>query len=154
MKIPCFVYILIFSLASLTSLSFLDAATDSISQHDPEFSDGIKTVSGEELKKMIDDKKSILILDARKNNNGGLIPGAKSLPYNASEKEIKITLNAVPKDMVIVVYCSNIYCPVSGYLAKRLSLMGYTNVYKYPDGLAGWLRKGYPIDAEPTTNGK
>lgn len=154
MKILKPVSFLLMTLAVLICTTDLSAASETTINQDLEATDETKKISTEELKKLIDDKRPALIIDARKNNRGGLIPGAKHLSYNVSDGEMKAFLKAVPLETIIVVYCSNIYCPVSGYLAKRLTLLGYTNVYKYPDGLAGWLDKDYPTDPEPSSNGK
>lgn len=107
---------------------------------------GYKTITTEELKKVIDGNTGVLIFDARKKYKGGFISGAKGLPYDSSEKEISDTLKSTPKNAMIVVYCANPDCPVSKYLAEKLVGMGYTNVYKYPDGIAGWLDAEYPTN--------
>lgn len=100
----------------------------------------------EELKKLVDQKKPMTIIDARIKYAGGRLPGAVLLPHTADENEIKKAIGSLPKETMIVVYCSNVKCPVSKYLAKRLVSLGYTNVYKYPEGVSGWLEKGYPTD--------
>lgn len=128
----------------------LAAATSSSTHEDSKTHDsnkiGYKEINTEELKEMIDSKKTMVLLDARKKLKGGLIPGAKNLPYNADDKEVAHSLGSLSKDAIIVVYCANLYCPLSKYLAEKLFSMGYTNVYKYPDGVAGWLDKDYPLD--------
>ena len=106
---------------------------------------GYKQISTEDLKSLIDSKKPVIVLDARKKLSGGLLPGAKQLPYTADEKEVHKVLGSTAKDAQIIVYCANIDCPVSKYLAENLVALGYTNVYKYPDGIAAWIQKGYSI---------
>lgn len=103
-------------------------------------------ITTSDLKEAIDSKKPAIILDARKKLSGGLLPGAKQLPYDADAKEIAKVLGSLPKDAMIVVYCANKDCPVSAYLAESLVSAGYTNVYKYPAGVAGWMKKNYPVD--------
>jgi rhodanese-related sulfurtransferase len=65
------------------------------------------------------------------------------LPYNASEKDVQAAIPS--KDSLVIVYCSSLACPASKSLADRLVAEGYTNVYKYPEGLQEWMRKGFPV---------
>jgi Rhodanese-related sulfurtransferase len=107
---------------------------------------GYKEINAHDLKSMIDSKSAITILDARKKLSGGILPGAKNLPYDANEKDMAKTLGSLQKNATIIVYCANINCPVSKYLAERLVTMGYTNVYKYPEGIQDWIDKGLTIE--------
>lgn len=106
---------------------------------------GYKEIHTEELKKLIDSKKPVLIFDARKKVTVGVIPGAKHLSYDADAKAIATAIGSHPKDQMIVVYCARLECPLSKYLAENLVSVGYTNVYKYPEGIEAWM-KTYPID--------
>jgi rhodanese-related sulfurtransferase len=106
---------------------------------------GFKQIHTEELKKMMDNKKPMLLFDARKKVTVGVLPGAKPLAYDASEKTIAKAVAPHGKDYMIVVYCARTECPLSKYLAENLVQHGYTNVYKYPEGIEEWM-KSYPID--------
>lgn len=101
---------------------------------------GYKEIHTEELKKIIDSKKPVVILDARKKITVGVIPGAKHLAYDADAKVIERTLGSIPKDSMIVVYCARLECPLSKYLAESLVSIGYTHVYKYPEGIEEWMK--------------
>ncbi len=89
--------------------------------------------------------KDVTILDARsgKYDDGRRIPGAKALNANSSEEEIGKMLPE--KKAMIVTYCSNIKCPASKMLLERLNNLGYDNVLKLPEGLAGWEEAGFEI---------
>lgn len=104
-----------------------------------------KEIHTEELKQLIDSKKPALIFDARKSITVGVLPGAKHLSYDADGNTIAKAIGAHPKDYMIVVYCARVECPLSKYLAENLISEGYTNVYKYPEGIEAWM-KSYPID--------
>ena len=138
MNLHRFLFLFILSLVSFISPL---ASINAIAEIDSEEVQGLKTISAEDLKKMIDDKQPVLLLDARKNHRGGMLPGAKPMPYSSSDKEIKAILGNTSKDMTIVVYCSNAFCPVSRQLGKRLILLGYKNIYRYTDGLSVWFQK-------------
>lgn len=106
----------------------------------------IGVVHAADIKTWLDLNKSMVIFDARTKeyDDGKRLPGAKLVPYTSSEEEIQ---KLVPsKDTPIIVYCSNAHCPASKLLADRLLDMGYTKIYKYPDGLADWIKRGYPIE--------
>lgn len=70
------------------------------------------------------------------------IPGSINIP---TEKADHIE-NIVPdKDQDIVVYCANENCEASPKLAKKLMEKGYTRVWDFEDGLAGWKKNGYEL---------
>ena len=104
----------------------------------------IRIVHAKELKGWIDTHKDIQIVDARtkKYDEGEVIAGAKFLPSDSADKKISKELPS--KDATSVVYCASIKCPASENLAKRLISMGYTNIYRYPEGLSEWFDKNYP----------
>ena len=106
---------------------------------------GFKEIHTEELKQVLDSKKPVLLFDARKKITVGVLPGAKPLAYDASEQAVAKAVGSHPKDYMIVVYCARTECPLSKYLAENLVGQGYTNVYKYPEGIEAWMKK-YPID--------
>lgn len=103
-----------------------------------------KEIKIETLKSYIDEKKPMVLLDARskKYMDGNLIPTAKWVAYDASDKEIAAA--APSKDSLIVVYCAGPGCPASGYLYDKLTSLGYTNVLEYHGGINEWITKGYP----------
>ena len=110
-----------------------------------EKNEGYKEIHTKELKKLMDEKKPMLLFDARKKITVGVLPGAKQMAYDASEKTVANAVGPHPKDYMIVVYCARTECPLSGYLAEHLVSLGYTNVYKYPEGIEEWMKTN-PID--------
>lgn len=99
----------------------------------------------DQLKEWYDQGKSMVVVDARSEEyfDHTLLPKAKWLPYDASEKKIRATIPS--KNSLVVVYCKSIRCPASDQLAERLTSMGYRNVYVYPDGIQDWMDNGYPV---------
>ena len=84
------------------------------------------------------------IVDARtgKYDDGTRIPRARWLPADASNRRIRRSLPS--RHRLVVTYCSNLKCPASAMLAKKLHTMGYKNVIEYPYGIQGWTEAGYP----------
>jgi len=72
------------------------------------------------------------------------IPGAKNVMPKASEEEIKKAVKK--KDMLVVVYCGGLKCPLSHRLAGRLHDLGYHNVLEYSYGIECWLATGNAVE--------
>jgi rhodanese-related sulfurtransferase len=103
----------------------------------------IKEVSVDKVKKMIDDKEKIIILDVRDKDEfeTGYIPGAINL--SRGMLEFKINTLIPDKNAFIVVYCG---VDLRGPLATRtLNEMGYTKAMNINGGLRAWKAAGYPI---------
>lgn len=102
-------------------------------------------VSTEEMVALVKAGDTIL-LDARAGqfDDGERIPGAQQLAPNAPEELIASTLP--DKDAAIVAYCANPQCPAGQILVDRLKELGYTNLRKYVDGIAGWKQDGHSVE--------
>jgi rhodanese-related sulfurtransferase len=49
------------------------------------------------------------------------------------------------KDDMVVTYCSDVTCGNSQAVAERLEALGYTNVFKYADGINDWVENNLPV---------
>lgn len=131
-------------LATLLAVAPL-AAAPAHTQNHGESMQNKNLIQGEQLKSWYDQKKDMIVLDARSKPyfDGTLLPQAKWVSAESSEKEIQA---AVPsKSSFVVVYCAGIQCPASGWLYDKLKAMGYQNVYEYHEGLEDWMQRGYPV---------
>lgn len=96
-------------------------------------------MSVQELKEQQDD---VYIFDTRTQDEFEVsrIQGARHLGYrNLNES----TLDGIPKDAKIVLYCSVGYR--SEKVGDRLRNMGYGNVYNLYGSIFEWVNQGYPI---------
>lgn len=103
----------------------------------------IKEVSIDDVKKMIDGKEKIIILDVRDKDEfeTGYIPGAINL--SRGMLEFKIGTVIPDKDARIIVYCG---VDLRGPLAtKTLQEFGYIHAVNINGGLKAWKAAGYPI---------
>ncbi len=103
----------------------------------------ISEVSVGDVKKMIDNKDKIVILDVRDKDEfeTGYIPGAINL--SRGMLEFKINTVIPDRNAKIVVYCG---VDLRGPLATRtLNEMGYRNAVNINGGLKAWKAAGYPI---------
>lgn len=98
-------------------------------------------VSVDDVKKKIEDREGIVLVDVRENEEyrSGHLEGALSLPRGFLELKVESTLR--DKDMPIVTYCLS---GVRSLLAARaLKEMGYKNVSSMSGGYTAWKTAGY-----------
>ena len=73
------------------------------------------------------------------------LPGA--IPLHADHVE-QVHRELLPdRDALIVTYCSDATCGNSQEVATKLESLGYTNVRKYQEGIAGWADAGLPLES-------
>jgi rhodanese-related sulfurtransferase len=116
---------------------------------------GYKIVATDELKKWLDDGKSLTIIStmpAADDRANGILPGAVNVALPTAEKDLvpedrEFLLRAAGsnKEQVIVVYCGFVACRRSHIGARMLVDNGYRNVYRYPAGFVGWREAGYGL---------
>lgn len=102
----------------------------------------IKEVSIDEVKKMIDAKENIIILDVTDSHEfeQGHIPGAINI--SRGTLEFKVAMLVPDKNSKIIVYCG---IDLRGPLAtKTMNEMGYKNAVNLIGGLKAWKAAGYP----------
>ena len=123
---------------------------------------GYDVVTTDELKKMIDDGKEVLIIDTmpyedsyKKNH----VPGANQFLFPIPEmkawdtketggktKEDFQTLLGPDKDRITVIYCGFVKCTRSHNGALWAKELGYKNVLRYPGGIFAWKGAGYETE--------
>jgi rhodanese-related sulfurtransferase len=69
------------------------------------------------------------------------LPGARSIPINELTKRFE----EIPRIGRVVLYCA---CQIYDVADKAVFLeyRGYRNVFVMPEGYAGWLKRGYPVE--------
>ncbi len=100
-----------------------------------------------DVKKALDEKKRIVIIDARAPSDWftSHIPGSISVPYYSFSR-----LDALPKDGTwITAYCA---CPhhASGAVVDELRKRGFTHTAILDEGILEWKKRNYPVDSEPS----
>lgn len=111
----------------------------------------MKVITIEELNKQLDNKPdNFYLIDVLSEGSFRTqhLPGAKNISNGPDflsrfEQEVK-----AEKDAMIVVYCSSNTCQSSVQAGKALEQAGYTKVYHYRDGLAGWQEAGLMFEKE------
>jgi 3-mercaptopyruvate sulfurtransferase SseA len=102
-------------------------------------------ITPEELKKMIEGKADIVIVDNQPKSlyDKAHIPGAINLPW-AIEIEGPVDL---PYDKPLILYCGCAEEEDSAYVADQLiEKFGYNNIKLLEGGWGQWVKLGYPIE--------
>jgi thiosulfate/3-mercaptopyruvate sulfurtransferase len=123
---------------------------------------GYDIVSTEELKKMLDEKKDMLVIDTMPFEDSYKkehVPGAKQFLFPIPDMltwDDKETGGKTIEDYkallgpdtgkTIVVYCGFVKCTRSHNGAVWAKKLGYINVFRYPGGIFAWKGAKYPIE--------
>jgi molybdopterin/thiamine biosynthesis adenylyltransferase/rhodanese-related sulfurtransferase len=108
----------------------------------------VPTVTLEEVKRRIDAKEPMVLVDVREKEEtrAGYIPGALSVPRGFLEMQIEAK---VPnKDARVVLYCAG--GTRSALATKTLIDLGYKNVESANPGFVRWKDLNFPIELPPS----
>lgn len=103
----------------------------------------IDRIKPEELKKLIDSKADIVVVDNQPKAAYEIehIPGAINFPWAT---QIKGPVN-LPRDKVLILYCACDHEEDSTHVAKQLvNNFGYKNIKLLDGGWLRWMALGYP----------
>ncbi len=109
------------------------------------FAQEIPRIKADELKKMIEGKADMVIVDVQPKGayDFGHIKGAVNLPWAKEIKDPK----KLPKNKVLVFYCDCGHEEDSIDAATQLmKKWGYTNIKILEGGWSGWMKLGYPTE--------
>lgn len=98
------------------------------------------------------DEGECLFLDARTPEEfelDGRIPGAINWPADRYDEYRRQLIDTIPRDRPLVVYCSNISCTDSSFLASSLRNEGFTEIYWFATGMEEWIPFGHPVEYPP-----
>jgi rhodanese-related sulfurtransferase len=98
-----------------------------------------------DVKAGIDAKKQQYLFDANGSESYAKnhLPGAVWVQYD----KLELALLPADKKATLVFYCANERCLASHEAAKQALAMGYTSVNVMPQGIQGWVKAGYPVQA-------
>jgi len=166
---PIFTMILTaLALALLCGPAFADKFTDEVEKEQGAVKlvrevqrGGYDVVTTEELKKMLDEGKDMLIVDTmplEESYKKMHVPGAKQFlfpipdmkEWDAKEtagksQEDFVAMLGPDKDKTIVFYCGFVKCTRSHNGAAWAKKLGYKNVLRFPGGIFAWKGAQYPV---------
>lgn len=105
----------------------------------------MKTLSAKDVRERMTSDEDTLLINTLDSDSfqAKHIPGSFNIP---TDKIDDIAGTVLPdKSQEIIVYCANEDCTASPQAAEKLMSMGYTNVYDFEAGLAGWLKEGFDL---------
>jgi rhodanese-related sulfurtransferase len=105
----------------------------------------IARIKADELKKMIESKADIVIVDTQPKGayDIGHIKGAINFPWAKDIKDPK----KLPKNKLLVLYCDCGHEEDSIDVATQLmNKWGYSNIKILEGGWSGWMKLGYPTE--------
>jgi molybdopterin/thiamine biosynthesis adenylyltransferase/rhodanese-related sulfurtransferase len=104
---------------------------------------GIREVTVEEVKRLVDQKAAVRVIDVREGEEyvSGCVPGAVSVPRGFLEMRID---EKAKRDEPLVLYCQG--GVRSALAAKTLQDLGFTDVRSMTGGYGRWTDRGYPVD--------
>lgn len=139
-KICTFLIITFFVLFPTSVVNAVDKTPEQIVR---EAKAAINEVSIDEVKKMIDNKENIILLDVRDSEEyeTGHIPGAINI--SRGSLDFKVHLIIPDKNTKIIVYCGlDLRSPLA---TKSLNDLGYKKAVNMIGGLKAWKEAGYPV---------
>ncbi len=100
----------------------------------------------QELKKMIDGEKKVIVMDVREENQRaeGEIYTTTTMAITRGNLEFEVLNKIKDKNAVIVTYCRS--GGRGALAAQTLKKLGYVNATNLKGGLKGWAKEGYPIE--------
>jgi rhodanese-related sulfurtransferase len=106
----------------------------------------MEKISADELKKKMDANEDFILVDVLtlESFKGKHLPRAINIPVQ--EIENKASGMLFDKNKRIIVYCASKDCNASPTAAKKLEVLGYTDVIDFETGLAGWQEAGYDFE--------
>ncbi len=116
-----------------------------VDDHVSTLPDGWGTVGDVEALKEALQVENTVLIDVREASDydGGHIEGAINIPI----RELATSLDLIPTDRPVIVYCASGWRAGMSY--STLRLMGYDNVRAWGPGSSGWEAAGEPFSTDP-----
>ncbi len=106
-------------------------------------SEPAQLISAEQVKRLLDARERLTLIDLRPGAGFGKghLPGARSVPLS----ELRERASEVPRTGRVILYCD---CPSQETEAVNQFLrdQGHRNIEVLDEGIAGWVKQGYPLE--------
>jgi rhodanese-related sulfurtransferase len=110
----------------------------------------MKKITTEQLEALREDDGNFVLIDVlqRPKFEQQHIPGSVNAPFGGGDFVSQVESQVEgDKSKKVVVYCGSIACDASLKAAHQLEQAGFTNVYRYEEGVEGWSRTGHQVEA-------
>jgi len=112
----------------------------------------IARITPEELKRRIDAQEDVIVVDLRQSLEFDAEPLTISGAVHMDPADLEEAIEVIPRDREIVLFCS---CPneaTAAQMALRLRSRGITKIRPLAEGLDGWRKRGFPMQAVQEAN--
>lgn len=107
----------------------------------------IARITPEELKRRMDAKEDVIIVDLRHSLEFDAEPQTIYGAVHMDPADLEEAVEVIPRDREIVLFCS---CPneaTAAQMALRLRSRGITRIRPLAEGLDGWRKRGFPTQS-------
>ena len=108
--------------------------------------DSVDNLPADRVKQLLDAGEKLTFIDLRpaKEYQQTRLPSAKSIPL----AEVANRFSEIPKTGRVILYCD---CKVYDVADRAVFLeyRGFRNIFIMPEGYAGWVKRGYPLEKTP-----
>lgn len=100
----------------------------------------MQTLTTEQLERAMRDNESFTLINVLDQDafSKHHIPGSINIPLQRPDFLEQVENEVGDTDAQIIVYCADTDCTASAKAAEKLEAAGYTRVYDYEEGMAGW----------------
>jgi rhodanese-related sulfurtransferase len=104
--------------------------------------DGMFVITVAQFEKILA-RKQAMVLDARNPDEfeRGHIAGARNIPFTRIEEHFEALLE-IPRDTMVVIYCSDPDCPLGRELVRFMQQMDFKELVLFDAGWDGWVAAG------------
>lgn len=112
----------------------------------------VARITPEELKRRLDANEDVIVVDLRHSLEFDAEPQTISGAVHMDPADLEEAIEVIPRDREIVLFCS---CPneaTAAQMALRLRSRGITKIRPLAEGLDGWRKRGFPMQAAQEAN--
>jgi membrane protein DedA with SNARE-associated domain/rhodanese-related sulfurtransferase len=112
----------------------------------------VARITPEELKRRLDAREDVIVIDLRHSLEFDAEPQTISGAVHMDPADLEEAVEVIPRDREIVLFCS---CPneaTAAQMALRLRSRGITKIRPLAEGLDGWRKRGFPMQAVQEAN--
>lgn len=112
----------------------------------------VARITPEELKRRMDAREDVIVVDLRHSLEFDAEPQTISGAVHMDPADLEEAIEVIPRDREIVLFCS---CPneaTAAQMALRLRSRGITKIRPLAEGLDGWRKRGFPMQAVQEAN--
>ncbi len=112
----------------------------------------VARITPEELKRRLDAREDLIVVDLRHSLEFDAEPQTITGAVHMDPADLEEAIDVIPRDREIVLFCS---CPneaTAAQMALRLRSRGITKIRPLAEGLDGWRKRGFPVQAVQEAN--